>query len=702
VKKLPPPTASHGFGFGDALARLLRLPSESVYSKALTLFVGLSLLLGTAVVWLTSDIILGEFRQTESQEMVSTLQRFTIVLTRETRPVAISLGDWVERQPSGNISLPTPAGLAKMELDFASIAARDGTIEHSVFRTGEAGESVGKSIPWTDWLKAQPGMNAKDSGFILMGNLLTIIAWQPVPDGRIIVAGRFFGSEATLFLEGMFAARINFQPLHAIRFAGKADDPVISMLARNEFVVVPEDPQRIVGHVLVRSIGGQPIGQIRLEQSRPLYQEGEQAVQVFLTVLTLAGGALFVLIWFALDRTILQRILSLTHKVEEEKQFGRLPVKLEFHGIDELAHLAASIEDLAAELERAQFRYRAIVEDQTEVICRFSPGFAIEFSNGAFKKLFDQASEAGGLLKECLPPAAFELLSRKFQSLTPGRAVDIFLHQIARSEGESFWLRSTLRASFDPHGKPLSGQWVAADITPQVQAQQRLQASERELRSLSNRLLKLQDEERRRIARELHDSTAQSLSALEMNMSLMEPVIGDEKMRRLVAETRQIARDCCLELRTISYLLHPPLLEEVGLVFAIEWFADGLRKRAAIEIHLELMPDFPRLEPEVETTFFRVVQESLTNVHRHSNATKAWISLSLRDAAIYLEVRDNGSGFADDTSPTSGVGFASMRERLAQLGGTLEITSSPYGVSVIARLDHHPSHVRTPDQNPAS
>jgi signal transduction histidine kinase len=178
-----------------------------------------------------------------------------------------------------------------------------------------------------------------------------------------------------------------------------------------------------------------------------------------------------------------------------------------------------------------------------------------------------------------------------------------------------------------------------------------------------------------------------------MNMSLLEPIVGDEYMQRIIAETRQIARDCCLELRTISYLLHPPLLDEVGLAFAIEWFAEGFTKRTSIEVRLHIMTGFPRLDSDVETTLFRIIQEAMSNIYRHSGATGAWITLNASETSVDMEIRDNGSGFASGDSGkgggSGGVGFAGMRERLAQFGGRLNIRSSPYGVSIVVTIDRH-------------
>jgi signal transduction histidine kinase len=271
-----------------------------------------------------------------------------------------------------------------------------------------------------------------------------------------------------------------------------------------------------------------------------------------------------------------------------------------------------------------------------------------------------------------------------------------FTHVVRRGGAAPVWLRSTLRAAFAADGSFSGGQWIASDVTTEVRAQRKLQYSERQLQVLSARLMNLQDEERRRIARDLHDSTAQSLSALEMNMSLLESRATDDQMRKLAADTGAISRQVCQELRNISYLLHPPLLEEEGLVFAIRWFADGFTKRNGIPVFLDLPEDFPRLKQDEETALFRIVQEALSNIYRHAGATKAWITLwREEDDGIALEIRDNGEGLPEGFSfnTSVGVGLAGMRERMKQLGGTLDVDSSPYGVSVKCRLNKVASDV---------
>jgi len=359
-------------------------------------------------------------------------------------------------------------------------------------------------------------------------------------------------------------------------------------------------------------------------------------------------------------------------------------------GGDEIAQLAGSIEELARLVQAGEREYRNVVEDQTESICRFDAEEKITFSNRAFATVCEHVP-AGRRpeMGACVDGRTLALLRDTLNGLKPDAAVTSFTHPVQKNGGEPVWYRSTLRANFAADGRLQGAQWIAADVTSEVDATRRLQESQQQLQVLSGRLMNLQDAERRRIARDLHDSTAQALSALEMNTSLLESMATDEKTRKLAADTAEISRQVCSELRNISYLLHPPLLEEEGLGFAIRWFADGFTKRNSIPVFLDLAEDFPRLKADEETALFRIVQEALSNIYHHAGATKAWITLRRgEDRVVALEIRDNGEGLPEDFSFTKsvGVGLAGMRERMKQLGGTLEVASSPYGVAVKCAL----------------
>ena len=220
-----------------------------------------------------------------------------------------------------------------------------------------------------------------------------------------------------------------------------------------------------------------------------------------------------------------------------------------------------------------------------------------------------------------------------------------------------------------------------------------LEVVNRNLRELSARLMQLQDDERRRIARELHDSVGQTLAALAMNLGLARNDLERiTKITETLNDSENLVRLMSTEVRTISHLLHPPLLDEAGLSSALRWYVNGFSQRSGIKVDLDLPDDFSRLPGEMETAIFRVVQESLTNIHRHSDSRTAKIVLRQHKGEVLVEVRDHGKGIPPEkleemaSAGTPGVGIRGMRERLRQLGGTLKIESSESGTIVMVRL----------------
>ena len=215
--------------------------------------------------------------------------------------------------------------------------------------------------------------------------------------------------------------------------------------------------------------------------------------------------------------------------------------------------------------------------------------------------------------------------------------------------------------------------------------------AEESLHRLSGRLLSLQDEERRRIARELHDSTAQLLYGLTIKLKLLSEslVSSPSQETQALSESMQMADQCVRDIRTISYLLHPPSLDELGLAPALRSLAKGFTERSGIKVDLSLPEDLGRLPRDVETALFRIVQEGLSNVHRHSGSKTARIKVFNAGGEIVLVISDDGKGFPPEILVTSaglGVGIAGMRERARQLGGRLEIHSSSVGTEVMAIL----------------
>jgi signal transduction histidine kinase len=220
-----------------------------------------------------------------------------------------------------------------------------------------------------------------------------------------------------------------------------------------------------------------------------------------------------------------------------------------------------------------------------------------------------------------------------------------------------------------------------------------LDRTNQNLRELSGRLLQLQDDERRRIARELHDSVGQMLAALGMNLA----AVGADIERfvtvgKTVNDSAALVQDLSKEVRTISHLLHPPLLDEAGLASALRWYVDGFAQRSKIKVDLKFPEDFGRLPREAETAIFRTVQEGLTNIHRHSGSSIATIRIAASDSQVRVEIEDRGKGIPPEkqsemaSTGIPGVGIRGMRERLRQLGGSLDIHSDGKGTLLVAQL----------------
>jgi len=210
----------------------------------------------------------------------------------------------------------------------------------------------------------------------------------------------------------------------------------------------------------------------------------------------------------------------------------------------------------------------------------------------------------------------------------------------------------------------------------------RLQKEESAVRTLTGRLLSLKDEEGRRLARELHDSTAQLLAALSINLSVVNEAAGplEPRARQAIAESIKLADQCLGEIRIVAYLLHPPELDELGLNSALARYVEGFAQRSGIQAEMMVPSDLGRLPQEVETALFRIVQECLTNIHRHSGSHTASVRIVRTPSNLMLEVKDAGKGIPGRASP--GVGIASMKERVQQLSGRLEVSSDRDGTTI--------------------
>lgn len=228
-----------------------------------------------------------------------------------------------------------------------------------------------------------------------------------------------------------------------------------------------------------------------------------------------------------------------------------------------------------------------------------------------------------------------------------------------------------------------------------------LNTANQNLRELSASLLHLRDDEQRRLARELHDSVGQLLVAIGMNIGVVQSEAHKltPSTAKCVVDNGNLLEEVARQIRTISYLLHPPLLDEAGLASALRWYVDGFAERSKIKVEVQIPEDLGRLPGDTELAIFRIIQECLTNIHRHSGSPTAAIRIYQNGENLIIEVQDNGKGIPQEkqrelsTSHRTGVGFGGMRERIRQLGGTLQIKSDENGTVVSAILNRG----QTPD-----
>jgi PAS domain S-box-containing protein len=389
---------------------------------------------------------------------------------------------------------------------------------------------------------------------------------------------------------------------------------------------------------------------------------------------------------------------------------GHSILKSDQERLQDIASLEQKLEVLTGEvaLRVSEERFRHLVEAVRDyAIFMLDPdGRVSTWNQGAERIKGYKASEIiGKHFSEFYPEADIQAGKPQNElevALRDGRVEDEGWR--VRKDGSKFWATVVITAIRNDAGDLIGFSKVTKDNTERMlvlkalrDSRQELHDSEDSLRRLSLHLLRTQDEERRRIGRDLHDSLGQTLSVLKMKLDSLGGSIGlsaRDPRNQNISSCANLAEDCIKEVRTIAYLLYPPMLEEMGLQSAIAWYVDGFSKRSSIKTTFDISVGFGRLPRHVETAIFRVLQESLTNVHRHSGSAVAHVKLFNRAGRIVLEVIDEGKGlpaqYLVESGQTAmhalGVGLRGMEERMRQLGGELELVSSSRGTTVIASV----------------
>ena len=372
-------------------------------------------------------------------------------------------------------------------------------------------------------------------------------------------------------------------------------------------------------------------------------------------------------------------------------------------------------------LRRSEERFRALVNASSDVVYRMSPDWSEMRQLDGKGFIADTGKPRKDWLNEYIDVADQPLMLKSIREAVRTKSMFELEHRVRRTDGTLGWTYSRAVPLLDPNGAIVEWFGAASDVTARREAEERyrklaqtldaevrartreLEEQSNQVRELSWRLLRSQDDERRHIARELHDSAGQTLTVLGINLAQLAqkaarnaPEVASEA-EKIQETVQQLHR----EIRTTSYLLHPPLLDETGLYSAINWYVQGLQERSRVELRFDCSEKFGRLPQEMELVIFRLVQECLTNIHRHSASKAASIRLSRESNQITLEIRDQGKGMSRERlteiqSGRSGVGITGMRERLRQFAGTLAIESGDSGTCVFATIPV--SKAATPDE----
>jgi PAS domain S-box-containing protein len=364
--------------------------------------------------------------------------------------------------------------------------------------------------------------------------------------------------------------------------------------------------------------------------------------------------------------------------------------------------------------EKAAAALAAIVESSDDaIVSKDLDGILTSWNKGAERLFGYTAEEAiGQSVTMLIPPERLDEEPGILEHIRNGESIEHYETIRRRKDGKDLDISLTVSPVRDSQGRVIGASKIARDISDRKRAEEALQCAHDELESLvqrrtaslrrlSSHLQHVQGEERRRIARDLHDSAGQYLAALKMNLARLDrPDLTNAKT--VLAESNQLLDTCLAEIRTISYLLHPPMLDESGLAFAATWYVEGFTKRSGIQTDLEISPRLERLPTEVEIVLFRALQESLTNVHRHSQSPKVEVRIELENGQAILAVRDYGRGITPQQVETIsggsdfGVGLTGMRERVNELGGIFEVLLEKPGTSVRVTLPVAKAESRTP------
>jgi len=407
------------------------------------------------------------------------------------------------------------------------------------------------------------------------------------------------------------------------------------------------------------------------------------------------------------------KVKVFTELHRKKKQLELLNSELEQRVAERTAELqqkAVALHQVNRDLAQKNQELDAIVQTAPDIIFSRNPDGSRDYISSRFYEYTGAPLETAvgfGWLEYLHPDDKDNSLAQWMRSVESGKVYECD-YRLRGVDSQYRWFRARAVPLRDGHGEIVKWYGTCSDIHDSklleqsirenaIELERMVESRTAALRRLSNRMMTMQDEERRRIAREIHDGLGQELAAAKMILDGIMAKDSSPSMRQASLETSQLIDRAIQQVRTISHLLHPPLLDEVGLVSALRWFLEGLSERSGINVVLNVQPaELGRLRSELETAIFRIVQEALTNMFRHSGARNGSVTLIGKDGVIAVTVRDDGKGIEEQViqlRPESvGVGIGGMRQRVTELGGTLRLANANPGTIVeviipVPRLD---------------
>ncbi len=397
------------------------------------------------------------------------------------------------------------------------------------------------------------------------------------------------------------------------------------------------------------------------------------------------------------------KVKVFTELHRKNKQLERLNTELEQRVAERTAELqqkAVALHQVNRDLAQKNQELDAIVHTAPDIIFSRNPDGSRDYISSRFYEYTGAPLETAvgfGWLEYVHPDDKENSLTQWMQSVESGKTYECD-YRLRGADSQYRWFRARAVPLRDGHGGIVKWYGTCSDIHDSkvleqsirenaIELERMVESRTSALRRLSNRMMTMQDEERRRIAREIHDGLGQELAAAKMILDGIMAKDSSPHMRQSSLETSQLIDRAIQQVRTISHLLHPPLLDEVGLVSALRWFLEGLSERSGINVVLDVQPpELGRQRPELETAIFRIVQEALTNMFRHSGARNGSVTLIGKNGSIAVTVRDDGKGIEEQVvqlRPESvGVGIGGMRQRVTELGGTLRLANANPGTIV--------------------